>query len=710
MLVDDLTVEVRDSSLARVGQILASDLVGSEFVPRYNNVGAWKIVLRASHPLADSLRAPGSGIIVTLSDGRVLLSGPTRSATITKTSSDPSGIWEIIGVDDSIILGQRLAYPDPSTADVTAQAADYDIRTDLAETVLKEYVDANIGPSAPVDRKIPALTIEPDLGRGSTVTGKARFDRLGELLSVLSITSGLGFTVDQDGADLVFRVYEPTDRSLSIRMDIDNNRLTKSEYSYTTPTATRVIVAGQGTGVDRTFVEVSTVESESAEDDWASRIEVFKDQRNTNDLTELAQAGEEILADGGFTVRSVSVSPSDDQTMRYGEDWGLGDRVTVVVGSDEIAQVVTEVAVIVTDSGVKVGATVGDPKVASVNDTESALAVSSASQESRISNLERNEPSSSSPSGGSANVVQHLVKNDSGSTMPIGTVVYVTGANGTNILVGRADADTEATSSKTIGLLAQELVANGIGYVVTEGLLAGLDTSGATAGDSVWLSQTAGGFVYDNPPATPAHSVYLGVVTRSNNNNGEIFVHVQNGFELEELHDVLITSVASGNIIRRNTANTFWENVPGSTAGLAPTGSIIMFGSATPPAGWLVCNGQATTAGSALRALVGNNVPDLRNRFIIGAGSTYGQGAIGGSTSHSHTLSDAGQAKVRRSNNRLSLGEVSTVGWSPNQEVSGTGSGGTGGPFGSGVGLLGSTDNNTTFLPPYYALTYIIKT
>lgn len=417
MRVDELTVEVRDASLARVGQILEADLVGSQFVPRFNGVGAWRIRLNASHAMADALRAPGAGIIVTRNDGSVLLSGLTRSAKITKTAEDPAGVWEIDGVDDSFVLGTHLAYPDPSTADVTAQASDYDTRTDVAETVMKGLVEDNIGPSAPTARKIPALTIDADLGRGQTVTAKARFDKLGELLTNIASTSGLGFTIDQDGDALVFRVYEPTDRSATVRMDVDNARLTKSEYSYTVPAATRVIVAGQGTGVDRTFVEVTTTDSTDAETEWGQRIEVFKDQRNTNDTTELEQAGAEVLADGGFTLKAVSVSPSDDQTMRYGEDWGLGDRVTVVVGSDEVVQVVTEVAVVVTEDGVKVGATVGDPFVASASDTETALAATASDQEARISNLERNEPATGSSS--SAPPSAHASTHGSGGSDPV---------------------------------------------------------------------------------------------------------------------------------------------------------------------------------------------------------------------------------------------------------------------------------------------------
>jgi hypothetical protein len=154
--------------------------------------------------------------------------------------------------------------------------------------------------------------------------------------------------------------------------------------------------------------------------------------------------------------------------------------------------------------------------------------------------------------------VELYVKNSTGTTLTKGQVVYITGSDGNNPLIGLSDADTEATSSKTIGFLKQTLLTGDHGYVVTEGLLEGIDTSAATAGQSIWLSGTAGGFVFGAPPTDPAHSVYLGVVIRVQSVNGKIYVKVQNGYELEELHDVTITSPTDGQLLRYN--GTIWIN------------------------------------------------------------------------------------------------------------------------------------------------------
>jgi len=66
MQLTDLTVEVRDGSFNRIGQLLPSDLVGATFVSRFNNAGFWSVRLPSGYALAEALRSPGAGIIVTV--------------------------------------------------------------------------------------------------------------------------------------------------------------------------------------------------------------------------------------------------------------------------------------------------------------------------------------------------------------------------------------------------------------------------------------------------------------------------------------------------------------------------------------------------------------------------------------------------------------------------------------------------------------------
>jgi hypothetical protein len=142
-----------------------------------------------------------------------------------------------------------------------------------------------------------------------------------------------------------------------------------------------------------------------------------------------------------------------------------------------------------------------------------------------------------------------------------GQAVYVSGATGNNVIVSKASYDTELTSSKTLGLLTNTGFQNSTIKVLVEGLLEGIDTSSATIGDSVWLGLN-GNLLYGqaNKPSAPNHLVFIGVVTRVQQNNGAIFVKVQNGFELNEIHDVKLTNLQNGDILKRNSTTGLWEN------------------------------------------------------------------------------------------------------------------------------------------------------
>jgi hypothetical protein len=161
-----------------------------------------------------------------------------------------------------------------------------------------------------------------------------------------------------------------------------------------------------------------------------------------------------------------------------------------------------------------------------------------------------------------ASQIKHIIKNSTGATLTKGTVVYTSGANGTNILVDKAIATTDQFSAETLGFLEQDLANNATGYVVTSGIVSGVNTSGANAGDPIWLSPTtAGGIVFGlgSKPQAPNHLVYLGVVTKKST-NGEVFVHISNGWELDELHNVKITGVADGDILVYDGTQSVWKN------------------------------------------------------------------------------------------------------------------------------------------------------
>jgi hypothetical protein len=180
---------------------------------------------------------------------------------------------------------------------------------------------------------------------------------------------------------------------------------------------------------------------------------------------------------------------------------------------------------------------------------------------------------------GQENVV--LVYNNSGSTLTVGQVVAVNGAQGQRPAVTLADADSEPLSAATLGVVIESISAGAEGFIATFGPVRGVNTNGFTAGDPVYLSQTAGGFTATRPQA-PAHTVFLGWVIKVNSSSGELFLNINNGWELDELHNVRITSVANGDLLQYDSTGPYWENVAPSTVtvGSATSAADIAGGSA----------------------------------------------------------------------------------------------------------------------------------
>jgi len=212
-----------------------------------------------------------------------------------------------------------------------------------------------------------------------------------------------------------------------------------------------------------------------------------------------------------------------------------------------------------------------------------------------------------------------------------GQAVYVSSSNGSNMVVSKASNASEATSSKTLGLLESSGSTNNQRNVVTEGLLGGIDVGAAAAGDPVWLG-TSGNLIYGltNKPIAPAHLVFIGIVTRSGN-NGEIFVRIQNGFELNELHTVLIGTDYTANSIpgdneflAYNLATNLWINQTAEEAGVANLSGATFTGNVAGTNISLSGNVNAATVNAT--TLIGNT-----NASTITTG-TIPSGILGNST------------------------------------------------------------------------------
>jgi hypothetical protein len=142
-----------------------------------------------------------------------------------------------------------------------------------------------------------------------------------------------------------------------------------------------------------------------------------------------------------------------------------------------------------------------------------------------------------------------------------GQVVYAFGATGNRMSVKLANNSSDATSAKTIGVVSDSSIsAGGTGTITMVGVIDGLNLGAYTDGDTVYLDSTNGGFTATKPYA-PNHLVYVGIIERANNGNGQLYVRVQNGYELDEIHDVQITGTpAAGSLIIRDATTSLWKN------------------------------------------------------------------------------------------------------------------------------------------------------
>ncbi len=164
--------------------------------------------------------------------------------------------------------------------------------------------------------------------------------------------------------------------------------------------------------------------------------------------------------------------------------------------------------------------------------------------------------------------VRNQVRNETGAQLDKGTVVYINGAAGNKVTVTKALASGDATSAQTFAVLLENIPNNQNGYAVTSGLLEGLDTSAFAAGTQLYLSPTVAGTYTSTKPVAPDHMVYVGVIERSHANQGSILVRIQNGYELDELHDVAIASKTNNDLLAYESATNLWKNKSYSTLGL----------------------------------------------------------------------------------------------------------------------------------------------
>ena len=264
----------------------------------------------------------------------------------------------------------------------------------------------------------------------------------------------------------------------------------------------------------------------------------------------------------------------------------------------------------------------------------------------------------------------------------------------------------------------QDISTSGIAHII-----GGIkDTSGDMGNSGQVLSSTGSGLNWINPGdanVSSASNVGTNNASSTDATHYLAFVGSTSGNNPVRI-DTGLTYNPSSNILTVGTISA--TNIQGTLAagGAIPSGGIILWSGAADaiPSGFVLCDGN-------------NSTPDLRNRFVVGAGSGYSVDATGGSAdatlvSHSHTINnhthsvsgntgnDSHSHTIQSSSSIgggtrvTSQNDTGNTATTSSDTHSHSFSATTGNPSDTGTNSQGSSATNAK-LPPYYALCYIMK-
>lgn len=262
---------------------------------------------------------------------------------------------------------------------------------------------------------------------------------------------------------------------------------------------------------------------------------------STNTPTLVSSVGQNghyyvVSTSGSTNLNGITDWVTGDWAIFNGSTWQKIDQTNLV------SSVNGEVGAVVLDAA-DVGA------IATITSTDGSVTISTVGTSSDLSVA----------TAGSTTNVLALVRNTTGATLTKGTVVYISGSTGQNPTVSKAIATGDATSAQTLGIMTADLSNNSNGYVTLIGLVSNINTSAFTDGQQLYLSPTTAGTYTATKPYAPDHLVYIGVVERAHPTQGKIFVKVQNGYEMDELHNVSAQNPTNGQVLIYNTTTNLWE-------------------------------------------------------------------------------------------------------------------------------------------------------
>ena len=244
----------------------------------------------------------------------------------------------------------------------------------------------------------------------------------------------------------------------------------------------------------------------------------------------------------------------------------------------------------------------------------------------------------------SASVVT-TVFNKTASTIPKMSAVYINGGQGDQPTIQLAIATGDLTSAGTYGLTYESISSMSAGKVIVFGALVGVNTdqfnptapTGDINGSILYLSPTTSGTLTTIKPSAPNHIVAIGTVVRTHQNAGVIEVRVQNGFELDELHNVAISGVTNGQFLQYNSTSGLW--IPSSSGNFS---TLQVNGTGVSVSGHTHTSSDITNFNSSVSGLL--PVKNISGGSGINVSSTSGNFTISVSGLNSTYISDFNEA------------------------------------------------------------------
>lgn len=369
-MVSEYKIFVRDENRNHIHQI---DVFNSlELILRFNDAGSWVLVMPRVVQKNDSSRVISAGLfpylggISVYKDGAFFFGGPfDRTIEFSEPGQDT---LTISGFDDNVWLARRIVYPFPlgdyTGSNGLSNGAAFDVKTGTAEAVIRGYVYANTYETQPDNlfyyRRPRGFFTTTGGALGASVVGRGRFQPLLELIRGLADVGGVGFRIlfDPETRNINFNVYAPQDKTANAKFSYELGNLGGYKLVRAAPTMNHAEVGGGGELTLRTFAK--QYDSGSIYEEWGL-IEGFIDARDTVDIAELDQRGKEAIIENQESV-DLSMTPIDTAFIKFGRDYNLGDKVSVIVDGNVITEVLREVVIKIDDNGQRVVPVVGSTR------------------------------------------------------------------------------------------------------------------------------------------------------------------------------------------------------------------------------------------------------------------------------------------------------------------------------------------------------------